>query len=533
MIKKVFTPKVYIVTVFVLSILASCKDSFSPVLREVDKVLFTDSERGEEILDSISQTTSNMSTADSKYWQLLKLKAADKAYRPISNQKDRIDSLVSYFEHAGDEGLLAEVYFYAGRVNYEIGDKPESLKYYQKASEKVAKDNYALQGDIYCQMANVYRYTDLDKEAIGVLELALKADSLSGNTRNVLYDIRDMGEAYSGLKQIDKAQSYYLKGLRMAELHRDSLLILLFHHGLAETYKRKGEIKNALYYIEKGLCNRKLLNDQNGILVSALDIYTMAHNVELATKYRNLIIDSGNVESKRHALGNLLNTITAKDTIGKISRLFVICNDSVQKLRNTEAIKKAEQLYNYKLKEKENEILAKENEVKNAFIFMAILLFVTSVFCLLMKSKNMQQQQALLTLKINKMEDLKKQTEAKTKEKIAIELESIDSSKIQNIINTEIANGTYKLTEEEWQEVTKLINSIYPGFDRNLDAFLKTNPLEYKICLMIKLGISPSNMAKFVNVTKEAVTACRRRMYIKVFKKKGTPSDWDKVILSL
>ena len=44
-------------------------------------------------------------------------------------------------------------------------------------------------------MANVYRYTDLSKEALAVLHLAYKADSLSGNTRNMLYDIRDIGEA--------------------------------------------------------------------------------------------------------------------------------------------------------------------------------------------------------------------------------------------------------------------------------------------------------------------------------------------------
>lgn len=48
-----------------------------------------------------------------------------------------------------------------------------------------------------------------------------------------------------------------------------------------------------------------------------------------------------------------------------------------------------------------------------------------------------------------------------------------------------------------------------------------------------QLGISPSNMARILNVTKEAITASRRRMYNKVFKTKGSPQDWDKLILSL
>ena len=71
------------------------------------------------MLDSICQAEPNMSVANQKYCQLLRLKASDKAYQPITNQKLLIDSLVSYFEHAGEDNLLAEAYFYAGRVYYE------------------------------------------------------------------------------------------------------------------------------------------------------------------------------------------------------------------------------------------------------------------------------------------------------------------------------------------------------------------------------------------------------------------------------
>ena len=177
-----------------LALFAGCNHSFSPALQKADQVLSTDTEKGSKMLDSICQAEPNLSTADKKYCQLLRLKARDKDYQPITNQKLLIDSLVSYFEHAGEDNLLAEAYFYAGRVYYEIGDKPEALKFYQKANEKVAKDNYALQGDIYCQMANVYSYTELNQEALEALKHAYRADSLCGNTRNMLYDLRDMGE---------------------------------------------------------------------------------------------------------------------------------------------------------------------------------------------------------------------------------------------------------------------------------------------------------------------------------------------------
>lgn len=149
-------------------------------------------------------------------------------------------------------------------------------------------------------------------------------------------------------------------------------------------------------------------------------------------------------------------------------------------------------------------------------IFFLIIIF----FSFQMKIKNMKQEQELLKLKIDKLKQLEKLAELKTQAKLNSEQNSIGTSKIQNTINKEIKEGTYKLSEEGWRNLKILINSTYPEFDKNLEAFLCTNPVEYKICLMIKLGVTPSNIAKFVNVTKEAITASRRRMYIKVFKKK-------------
>lgn len=147
-----------ILMLFIL-LLIGCDKSQKVSLRKADKELSYDTQKGETILDSIQQAYSKMGTFERKYYQLLRLKADDKAYRPIVGQKAHIDSLVSYFQHSGDNDVLAEAYFYAGRVYYEIGDKPESLKFYQKANEKISKGNYALQGDIYSQMANVYQYT--------------------------------------------------------------------------------------------------------------------------------------------------------------------------------------------------------------------------------------------------------------------------------------------------------------------------------------------------------------------------------------
>ena len=52
-------------------------------------------------------------------------------------------------------------------------------------------------------------------------------------------------------------------------------------------------------------------------------------------------------------------------------------------------------------------------------------------------------------------------------------------------------------------------------------------------CLLIKINISPIDIAKLTMHSKEAITSNRRILYEKVFGKKGTPKDWDSFILSL
>ena len=90
----------------------------------------------------------------------------------------------------------------------------------------------------------------------------------------------------------------------------------------------------------------------------------------------------------------------------------------------------------------------------------------------------MKQEQELLKLKIDKLKQLEKLAELKTQAKLNSEQNSIGTSKIQNTINKEIKEGTYKLSEEGWRNLKILINSTYPEFDKNLEAFLCTNPVE-------------------------------------------------------
>lgn len=168
--------------------------------------------------------------------------------------------------------------------------------------------------------------------------------------------------------------------------------------------------------------------------------------------------------------------------------------------------------------------------------FLLGMFFLVLVYCIFyfkLKNKYMQQRQKLLELKLDKYKTLKEKQAVKTYENIKNEQERIKDSVIYQLILSEIKENTFRLTEEQWGEIHSLLNEVYEEFDKNLNSFCEVTNQEFKICMLLKLGISPVHIAKFTHRTKEAISASRRRLYEKTFKKKGAPADWDKIVQSL
>ena len=66
-----------------------------------------------------------------------------------------------------------------------------------------------------------------------------------------------------------------------------------------------------------------------------------------------------------------------------------------------------------------------------------------------------------------------------------------------------------------------------------LQEFCRLTPQERKVCLLLKLDISPAGIAQLTAHTKQSVTNTRSRLYEKAFGRKGKPAQWDEFILSL
>lgn len=85
----------------------------------------------------------------------------------------------------------------------------------------------------------------------------------------------------------------------------------------------------------------------------------------------------------------------------------------------------------------------------------------------------------------------------------------------------------------DWDEVEQLLRPVWPGFTNRLLGLCHMSELEYRVCLLIKLRVPPSEMAALLSKEASTISSVRSRLYQKVFQRKGSCKDWDQFILSI
>ena len=89
------------------------------------------------------------------------------------------------------------------------------------------------------------------------------------------------------------------------------------------------------------------------------------------------------------------------------------------------------------------------------------------------------------------------------------------------------------MTDKNWADLEQKIKGIYPTFSSTLYGLYNFSPIEYQVCLLLKIHTSPSEIANVINKDISTISNIRRRLYKKVFDKDGSAKEWDDFIASL
>ena len=107
----------------------------------------------------------------------------------------------------------------------------------------------------------------------------------------------------------------------------------------------------------------------------------------------------------------------------------------------------------------------------------------------------------------------------------------LKNSSIYKKIQCIEAHPLEEMTEEDWTELADTVEELIPNFIPMLKN--RVSDRDYRICLLIRLGIPASLMARLLNLSDAAISKCRKTMLKKLCGKVGKPKEFDEYVLHI
>ena len=109
-----------------------------------------------------------------------------------------------------------------------------------------------------------------------------------------------------------------------------------------------------------------------------------------------------------------------------------------------------------------------------------------------------------------------------------------NSAIVKHLTELVDANPPKKASSEDFHQLRTLINEVIPSFYSLLNANGILSEIEYEVCMLIRIGFSPSAICKLSGITDGYVANMRKRLLKKVFGiDQGQPKDFDRKVLSI
>ena len=562
------------------------RPSYKAQLSTIDSIANTNATLSLAMLDSLKPRVTKASEADRNLYALMRVKAEDKAF--ITHTTDTLMlRLVDYYETVGDKTFLPTAYYYAGRVYNDMNDDTRALRFFQKTAEMIDSCS-TLYGPLYSQMGYLFLYQ-------GIYDKGIEAFSRAYRQYKRVRNKVGISAALCGIAFCQQRQGMELEALRhfkqaiaLTREAGDKSYEADIIGQIANCYYNMGNLQTALHYARQALLG---VDDTNarGIYAIAADIYDKIGYKDTAVILNEKLFKLNDVYAKQGAgkwLGHYYLDKDASKAAAYIDQ-YNQYSDSIHTIIQTEKVAQIDAMYNYSLREKENMRL-KEEVMKDRLALLTTFILVVAIilsfisFVLYAKKKRQteqvkhenekrfftslyEQSNAFIEENNRKIAELERQltmstskneslvSDLKAKQELLNNINKMAEIKAENrklaetgLENSDICKKTIamlndktisdfrkKLSAKDWLVLDTEVNDRYPGFKERILELCKISELEYHVCLLLKINISPKNISILTSRTKSSISAIRKRLYLKAFGKEETPEKWDEYIRSL
>lgn len=471
------------------------------------------------------------------YHQLHDVRVADKNDENICHLDTAIINLVNYYEHDGSKLKLAEAYYCAGRIFYERKEASTALRYFQLAEEALPEsDDPTLGNVIFSQMGYIFSHQDLHDEAISAFRKSLAVANHRSDTLMMIYAYRDIAVECRKARNLKESEYYFRKALALSLKKEDwSYMYYGIKGQLAGLYYVAGDYGKALHEMRSSIAKTRP-NDQSGTYTIASKIYLAVGMVDSAEYCAKKVLGIGTLYAKWSA-NERLAEIAVRRGLPELALAYLSeykrLNDSITAITNTENVAKIHAMYNYQKQERENQILREENRRKNMYLAFAVMVsIVLGIACVsgvLLYRKHLHTR----WLKGELLGDVERRLKAMEEQ---MRQERVE----QELRRKEVCRRFLGVTEEDsplidkdWEQLEQTVNDVCPRFSERLRGMCRLNDYELRVCLLRKIGMTPTRIAALLIKSKQAVNSTRERLYMRAFGRKGTPSQWDDYLKTL
>jgi serine phosphatase RsbU (regulator of sigma subunit) len=287
-------------------------------------------------------------------------------------------------EEIKDEKGIAKSLLNIGNVYLNQENLEEALNYYEKSAQICEKINLLVDlANNYNNMGNIYKRQKKTTKAIEVFSKSAEIFEKIGNPRGVLITDLNLGDVYLDAQDFNKALESYNKALPIAEKINDKILLGLLYASRGNALARLQRFGEAYDNLKKGL---DLLRE------------TGARN-EISKVYDGMVLYYELQGNYKEAL--------------YYHKQFKSLKDSLFTESQSKAIAKMREIYESDKKEAENELLRKENalkdsenERKNIFLLASVAVLVLLGALAIILYRNNQEKQRTNQLLKQQAEEL-------------------------------------------------------------------------------------------------------------------------------
>lgn len=468
---------------------------------------------------------------DLRMYHLLLLAEMSDEVRPYRNM-ETARRLLDYYENGGDRQKLLRTYIIAGQIYANCSDSPKALGFFHRAEDMLSDGkNLELRNRLYSKIAKLQLHHNMPDAARKYAREVLNFCQQQKDTVGMIEALLDISAA--SRMQPSYEMSILKKANELArESGRDSLQTEIMF-ALAKGYAELGHYRTAKP-LALPLKDKMPMTERHKVNALLCQIYYNIGQPDSAYFYGEKVMKDGNSVSKRDAHEVLAHICIFRgqheEADGHLSH-YIELNNALNRIANSEAIAQADAFYHNQKQEKENEKLREENNRKHTIIIIGVALLVVLTVLFATYIQRHRRRQELMEMRIEHLEQLKRDYAKVDTEKLKQAVLSIESTPIWQRVATMSDNE--HPTDEDWQELSEAVNQTYEGFSTKLMRLCHPTPHEYHVCLLLKAGFEPVRIATLTLRSKAAISTVRSRLYEKTFGKKGSAKDWDEVIRTL